>query len=168
MSVLEPKEICEFVAVPDAHEFRAYRASKPRGILVVPELQTEAGGRVLKSDGGDFRKWIKRNAPTVTVEMQSRKPLLVLRSADYWLPLVFLATDVALPIYLNLVASYLYDKMKGALKGEKPRVHLSAVYEETPSGVVKRFNFEGDVNALQKVIKKFDLNEFLDDTPPSE
>jgi hypothetical protein len=168
MTVLEPKDICEFLVVAEDHEFRAYQAGSPQGVLVVPEVQTEAGARVLKSDGGDFRKWMKRSAPMVNVQLQSRERLLVLRSADYWLPLVFLASDVALPVYLNLVANYLYDKMKGALKGEKARVHLSAVYEATPSGVVKRFNFEGDVEALQKVIKKFDLNEFLDDTPPSD
>ncbi|HEY0686625.1 MAG TPA: hypothetical protein VGD45_30070 [Steroidobacter sp.] len=160
---IEPKDLVEFVPVVDDREYRAFQAANSRGILIVPEVYGEAG-RVLTSDGGDFRKWTKHNAPSISIQVQEKQPLLVRRSASYWLPLVFLATDIALPIYLNLVASYLYDKMKGALGNEKPRVHFSAVFEETPSGVVKRFNFEGDVDALQKLIKKFDLNEFLDDT----
>ena len=53
--------------------------------------------------------------------------------------------------------------MKGALKNDVTRVHLSVVYDDSVSGITKRFNFEGDVKALEKAIKKFDMNQFLDD-----
>ncbi len=79
------------------------------------------------------------------------------------MPLVFLASDITLPIYLNIVANYLYEKMKGALKGEKSRVHLSAMYKNTSDGITKKFEFEGDVDALQKAITKFNLNKYLED-----
>lgn len=74
-----------------------------------------------------------------------------------------LSSDVSVQFYLNLVANYVYDKLKGALKGEKIRVRFSAVYEEPKTGVIKRFDFEGDEQALAKTIKRFDLNRFLDD-----
>lgn len=163
MSILEPKEICEVVAVEDDGEFRVYRQGNPTGFLMVPERHGQSEGLVLKSDGGDFAKWIRRNAPTIDVRLPSANRKLVFRSGDYWLPLVFLASDVTLQVYLNLVANYLYDKMKGALTRETTRVHLSATYKDNESGIVKRFNFEGDAEALQKVVKKVDLNRFLDE-----
>lgn len=158
-----PKEICEVVIVEDDSDFRAYQKGNPSGFVMVPEPYGEVKGLVLKSDGGDFAKWLKRHDPSIKMEVRQAEQRLILRSGDYWLPLAFLASDVALPIYLNMVASYLYEKMKGALRGEKARVHLSAMYEDKSAGIVKRFNFEGDQEALQKVIKRFDLNKFLDE-----
>lgn len=78
------------------------------------------------------------------------------------MPIVFLASDVTLPIYLNLVANYLYDKSKALLRGEQNRVHFSAVYEDKSTGTTKKFIFEGNEEALQKAIKKFDVNKFLE------
>lgn len=163
MPVLEPKQVCEIVTVEDDTDFITYKKSNPTGLVMLPEQYGESKQLVLKSDAGDFAKWLKTNASTIKVKVGKADQRLVLRSGDYWLPLVFLASDVALPIYLNLVANYLYEKMKGALKGETACVHLSAVYEDKTTGVVKRFNFEGDAEALQKAIKRFDLNQFLDE-----
>ena len=116
----------------------------------------------VRDSAGDFAKWVKANAPTVPVELRQPADRLMLRSADYWLPLVFLSSDVSVQFYLNLVANYVYDKLKGALKGDDSGC-VSAVYEEPQNGVIKRFDFEGDEQALAKAIKRFDLNRFLDD-----
>src|SRR4029450_9456954 len=105
-----------------------------------------------------FATGSSRNAPSLPVEVPPSEHRLVLRSGDYWLPLAFLASDVALPVYLNLVASYIYEKMKGVLKGDRARVRFSAVYEDR--GVLKRFDFDGDQDALKTAIKKLDPNEF--------
>jgi len=163
MHSLESKQICETVVVDDDANFRSYIKTNPTGFVVVTEPYGELDGLTLPSDAGDFSKWVRQNTPSVNVETHKADRYIVRRSGDYWLPLVFLASDIALPIYLNLVANYIYDKMKGALKGEAARVHLSAVYEDRNAGVVKRFNFEGDLDSLQKVIKRFDLNQFLDE-----
>ncbi len=53
--------------------------------------------------------------------------------------------------------------MKGALKGEKPRVHFSALYQDASEGITKKVEFEGDVDSLRKIINKFNINEFLND-----
>lgn len=160
MSVLEPKDIAEVVDVADEAAYRQFAASNT-GLALIPEEYGEKKEVLLQSDGGDFTKWLRAAHPHVSVVVQGQAPKLALRSGDYWLPLVFLASDIALPVYLNIVASYLYEKMKGALKGDSTRVHLSVVYEDKESGKVKRFNFEGDTEALQKAVKKLDLNKFL-------
>ena len=163
MSILEPKDICELVAIDDDSAFKNYLGSDPSGFAVVTEKYPDCEGDVLLSGAGDFAKWVRRNAPEIKVKVNKADKHLMLRSGDYWLPLVFLASDVTIPVYLNIVANYLYDKMKGSLKGEKNRVHLSAIYESKKEGVSKRFNFEGDSDSLQKTITKFNLNEFMDD-----
>jgi len=163
MVVFEPRDICELVAVDDDSAFKNYLGSDPSGFAVVPEKYPDCEGHVLPSGSGDFAKWVKRNAPEIKVQVNKADKHLMLRSGEYWLALVFLASDVTIPVYLNIVANYLYDKMKGTLKGEKDRVHLSAIYEDKKEGVSKRFNFEGDSDSLQKAITKFKLNEFMDD-----
>jgi hypothetical protein len=161
--MLESKEICELVTVEDDRDFRDFVATNPTGLRMVPEIYREASQVSMKAEAGAFAKWIRTQDSKINVELDDKIHRLVLRSGDVWLPLVFLSSDIALPIYLNLVSSFIWDKMKGALKGDTVRVHLSAEYEDKVSGTVKRFNFEGDADSLQKAIKRFDLNRFLDE-----
>jgi hypothetical protein len=162
MSLLEPRNVAEVATLEDDADFRDFMSREPKGLMIVPEPY---GGSTLamRESAGDFAKWLKLQSPTVPVEVRQPGDRLVLRCGDYWLPLVFLASDVALPVYLNLVANYIYDKMKGALKGDKARVRLSAVFEDRDAGITKRFDFDGDPDTLAKTIKRFDLNRFLDE-----
>jgi hypothetical protein len=163
-SLLEPKEVVEVITVSGDPEFERFIETDARGLTIVPEPWKDYPEPVLPPDAGDFAKWLRANATSVSVRVAETDKRLVLHSAEIWLGLAFLASDVSVQIYLNMVANYLYDRLKGALKGETSRVHFSVEYEETPNGgVIKRFNFAGDVDALKKVIKRFDLNRFLDD-----
>jgi hypothetical protein len=163
MSLLEPKEVCKVVTVENDADFQNFIETNPSGLAMVSEPWRDWPEPILQPHAGDFAKWLKTNAPSIHVEVRKTNERLLSQSGEYWLPLVFLASDVTVQIYLNMVASYLYDKLKGALRGETARVHLSAVYEDKTNDTVKRFDFEGDVEALQKAIKRFDLNKFLDD-----
>lgn len=162
MTALESKNICDLTTVEDS-AFRAFLAKNPSGLELVAEQYGEGKEVALKAEAGDFVKWLRTRNPQLRVALETTSPKLVLRSGDIWLPLVFLASDITLPVYLNLVASYLYDKMRGALKGERTRIHLCAEFEDKTNGKIKRFTFDGDAEALQKAIKRFDLNEFLDE-----
>lgn len=158
----QEKDICEFSNVEDEAYFLEHAGRLASGLAIVAEPQTELNSRLLKADAGDLAKWIRKEYPNINVHTDIQNPKLVLRSAEYWLPLVFLASDISLPIYLNIVASYLYEKMRGSLKGDTSRVHLNVEYTRQ-DGSARRFSFTGDASALQKVIKRFDLNEFLDE-----
>lgn len=162
MDIFDDKESCEIVAVDDDKDFRKFLTSTPQGITFMPEKYQGCEDLVMKADAGDFAKWLKKNKPGLNVEVRKADKKLVLRSSDFWLPLVFLASDIALPVYLNLVSSYIYDRMKGALSGEKGRVHLKVVYQDKENNITKKFTFEGNVDGLQKVINKFNLNKFMD------
>jgi len=162
MDIFDDKDISEENDLEDDQQFREYLKSGSRGLLFVHEPVGEIDDIVAKPDTGEFVKWIKKNNPEVPIETKKYNKQLVLHSNDFWLPIVFLASDVTLPIYLNLVASYLYDKSKSLLKGEQNRVHFSAVYEDRNTGSTKKFVFDGNEEALQKTIKKFDVNKFME------
>lgn len=162
MHPTDNNNLCEEVVFEDEKPFVDFKKDGTHSIAIVNEPYGEIEENIAKPDTGDFVKWLHESRPDISVRTHEEGKRLVLHSSDYWLPLVFIASDVTLPIYLNLVASYLYDKSKGLLKGESARVHMSAVYEDSKSGTIKKFNFEGDSESLQKAIKKFDLNKFMD------
>jgi hypothetical protein len=166
MSDLQPKDVCELVTIEPDDSFKTFAQSSPSGVALVPQSYGDHEKPVIKAAAGDFAKWMAAAHPEIKVSLPKDTERLVLHSQDLWLPLAFLASDISLPIYLNLVSSYLYERWKGALRKDNPRVHVSAEYEDKSAGVTKRFNFSGDAEALKLAMKKFDLNEFLNDDRP--
>lgn len=162
MNIFPEKLISEEKSLDDDKQFKEFIKNDPMGFLFVHENTFDTEDIAAKPDTGDFIKWLKVNKPDINVDSQKYDKLLFLRSNDFWLPLVFLATDVTLPIYLNIVANYLYDKSKGLLRGEENRIHFSAVYEDRKTGKTKKFIFEGSGEDLNKAIKKFDVNKFME------
>jgi len=162
MHYFDNKETCEIIPVDDDLQYYEFVNSYSADVLFVPEQYQNSEGLIMKADAGNFAKWMRKTKPDLKIDLRKADGKLILRSSDLWLPLAYLASNVALPMYLNLVTSYLYDRMRGALRGEKSRVHLDAIYEDKQDGVVKKFCFEGDIDGLEKIIKKFDLNKFLD------
>jgi hypothetical protein len=144
--------------------FMEYFRSTDLGVSFIPEPY---GGSTasLKADSGDFAKWLKSQHPELPITIPASVPKVVLHGADVWLPLVYLAGDTSVQIFLNMVASYLYDKAKGGLKTERTRVHMSVIYRDKREGKSKRFEFSGDQESLAKAIKRFDLDNFFSDGP---
>ncbi len=162
METSDGNEVCELIDIDESKDFDDFITDGGSGIKIIPEKYGDLDEKVVKSEMGSFSKWIKVNHSEINIDLPTTTPKLVLRSNDYWMPLVFLASDITLSIYLNLVASYIYDRVKGSLKGEKARVHLEAHYKDDKSGVAKAFKYEGNVEGLKESLKKFNLDEFMD------
>lgn len=162
MHVLDNNEICEINDVEEATEFKKYYNLAPSGLKFVPEKYGDSEEVAVKSGAGAFAKWIKHKHPEIHIDEPKGCRKLILNSNDYWMPLAFLATDITLPVYLNIVASYIYDRMKGSLRGETARVQLEAVYQDDKNGVTKNFKYSGPVDGLQHAIKKIDLNKLME------
>ena len=146
--------------------FQMFLSQDNHGVHFVPEPHADGENASLPSDAGDLAKWVRQHAPEIPLYMPDNTPKLVLRGADVWLPLVFLASDVSVQVFLNMAASYLYDKAKAGLKSDHPpRLHMRAVYEDKKTGKTKKFEFAGDGESLAKAIKRFDLNNFFDESP---
>lgn len=160
--MIDEKEICEIVTVSDSQDYKSFLESSFYDVALVPEYYREIPGLSMKPDASAFAKWLKSERAELRIDMRKDCKQVELYSNDIWLPLAYLSSDFALPVFLNLVASYLYDRMKGALRGEKQRVHLEVMYEDKQAGVAKKFRFEGDVESLEKAVKKIDVNQLME------
>jgi len=163
MEYFSQKDIAELIDITNMENYQKFILMQKSGIFIASEFAGQSETTAIKSEAGSFAKWIAKHHPNIQVGIEQQKPRLILNSGDIFLPLVFLASDVAFPIYLNIVSSYVYDMMRNSLRGEKTYVHFSVEFKDELQGKTKRFNFEGDTESLQKAIKRFDLNKFLDD-----
>lgn len=161
-----PLEIKPVSAVQPLEDeaFDEFFNSTRAGVSFVTEPFGESGSS-LKADTGDFAKWLRGEHPDLPITLPASVPKIVLHGADVWLPLVYLAGDTSVQVFLNMVASYLYDKAKGALRTDQPRVHMSIAYQDKKQGKAKKFEFSGDQDSLAKAIERFDLDNFFDDGP---
>ncbi len=148
--------------VEDNAAYLEYCGSTQDGIGLVPEPygETPLG---LKADGVDFAKWIKQTSPEFPISLPSSSPKIALHSGDIWLPLIYLAGNTSMSVLLNLVSSYFYDKIKGNLLSDHPKVHMSVMYQNKRDGTTKKFEFSGDGDSLSKAVKRFDLDNFFDE-----
>lgn len=134
------------------------------GVAFLPESLPSGDALYLKSDYGDFMKWMATTRPELKLTLPEQHPKLILHSGDIWLPLMYLARDTSVQILLGLITNYLYDRMKGRLKSDRPVVDFSIVYEDHEAQKIKRLDFKGTAEDLAKVMKKFDANNFFDDS----
>lgn len=108
-----------------------------------------------------FAKWVRENRKDININVEEGQGIKDLRSGDFWMPLVLLASDVTVQMYVNLVSNYIYDMARGALKHDVKTVHLEALYKDEETKKTKKFSYSGSVEGLEKAMKKFDLNKFL-------
>lgn len=160
--IFRSKLVMSNLPMEDKRGFKEYGRSTTKGFYFVPEPY---GGLTesLAADFGDFVKWVRNEYPDTPVSFPTGVPRIALHGADLWLPLVYLASDTSMQIFLSMVSNYLYDKAKGQLKTEHPRVHVSVIYEDKKQGRTKKFEFSGDQETLTKAIKRFDLDNFFND-----
>lgn len=156
------KPVLSNLPIKDNDAFDEYVRSTATGVLFVPELYASST-LSLTADAGDFVKWARNQYPDTPVSFPTGIPKIALHGADFWLPLVYLASDTPMQIFLSMVSNYLYDKAKGRFKTELPRVHMSVIYQDKKQGTTKKFEFSGDQETLTKAIKRFDLDNFFND-----
>lgn len=156
----QPSSSVRNVADEGFHKF----AMAGSGVALVPEAVQQEGPAALKADAGDFRKWMANLHPGTKVSFPEDSPKVLLQSGDIWLPLMYLANDLSVQVFLGMVSNFFYDRTKGLLKGDQPQLHLALVYEEQGDRTTKRLEFTGRAEDLSKVMRKFDANNFFDES----
>ncbi|MFY9077769.1 hypothetical protein [Aliarcobacter butzleri] len=142
--------------IEPTNEFNEFILSS--GIKVIPQAYNNIQEKIFFRDTGFFMKWIKNNK-NINIEYDSNVKKVALNNNDFWFSLVYLAADISLQIYLGLVVNYVYDKLKGSLKGDKDSttVHLEAQFKDGEK--VKSFKYDGPLEGIEK----FDPNKFLEE-----
>lgn len=116
----------------------------------------------ISHEAGPFRKWMRVYHPEIEVTVPSKATKYDLHDYSIIMPLVSLASDMSLQNYLTLVSEYIKTITSDKLEGETDEVQINALYQDDKKGIKKEFNFKGSQEALQKTIKKFDLNKFME------
>ena len=131
-----------------------------QGILVLPtEHWRQSSVNVFMPETFDFVKWMRQNSTIdVSINIATVEDIQVaeMRSDNFWFPLAYLFNDISVQIYLNIVASYLYDRIKGALRADQTTVDLELLTEDKKKGRVKRFSYHGSYEGLKEIIEKMD------------
>lgn len=149
----QDETVMRITSVEDADAYHDFAARNSAGISIIPNHDGH-----LEAEVSDFVKWVRADHAHIPIIYPQQAPKLVLHGADIWLPLIFLAGDTSVQIFLNMLASYLYDKAKGALKKDNPTVHVS-VNSSSNKGVLI-------ANGSSASSKKADTKEIVS-TPPS-
>lgn len=137
------------------------------GILVLPSPNWRGtSDSVYLPETFNFLKWAKnvqKIEPRISLAEVENTKVADLRSYDIWLPIVYLFSDVSLQIYLGIVSSYVYDKLKGALQNEDQKIDIEAYVEDKKKGQIKKFSYHGSYKGFKEVAEKININELLDD-----
>jgi len=159
---LESKDTHKIEVIEDDSDLATLQHNV-KGILCVPEdIMNKSQPNVLTPQTYDFAKWVRRNKQDICIDVAKSEGIKGLHSHEFWIPVAILASDISIQIFLGLVSSYIYDRIKGALKHDKTSIHLQAYYKETPEGVIKKFSYNGSIEGFEKITKKFNVNKFLD------
>lgn len=133
---------------------------KSSGIFLASEDHFRKAHTVLKPETYPLAKWLSKNNPGLKVEIEKCGNTIDLKSEEIWIPLVFLANNVSLPLFLSATYDYLKWRIRGALSKEIPTVHMQVILKHKDN--YKEFRYNGPVEGLDK-IKKFDINKFMND-----
>lgn len=79
-----------------------------------------------------------------------------LHSFDIWLLIIWIANNILLPMVINMVCNYIWEKRKGH---EKEETQVDVTFIVKSKGMEKSIYFKGDADTFKDKFKKIDLNK---------
>lgn len=127
----------DFIAIPSKYKDGSYYYAKESVNFIKYCRQNDFNHSYKLLDSGDVSE-------------------LSLHSFDIWMPIIWVSSNVLLPLIVNMAASYIYDRMKGREK-EDTQVDITFIVET--KGGKKSLHYKGDANAFKESFDKIDLNK---------
>ncbi len=135
-------------------------------VVFLPDFNLREGvERAFQPDTINFYKYVKQKNNDYKIELFENKEdlkILSLHSFDIWLPTIWIASAILLPFVINLVSSYVYDKLNGREK-EEVTVQLRVVIENQNKGKSASIFYKGPGKELKETFEKIDVNKFWED-----
>ena len=106
----------------------------------------------------DFIKFCRQNDPDHSFDVlaDGNVKLRSLHSFDIWLPIIWVATEVLLPIAINVVSNFISDKLKGR---EKEEANVDVTMIVKCKNEEKTIHYHGDAKTFKESFEKIDLNK---------
>lgn len=117
------------------------------GQIVILPNSTQNESLVFSEEAVPFYKYctIAKEDDRVLLIPDENRQVLALRSIDFFMPVIYIAKDVLLPALINLVSSYIYDRIRG--QKENPNVKLKVVIDESKTEI----DYDGPLSGLPEV-----------------
>ena len=125
-------------------------------ILILPSRKDE---NAFYSGTLEILDYLRENSDPTTVELFSTDGEyreLLLHSADHWIG-VFWVSYVVVPLFINLISAYIYDKLKAR---DDDYVSLKVIVSGK-KGKSKAISFDGHIKNLKKALDA--VSELSDD-----
>jgi len=106
----------------------------------------------------DFLKFCRSQSPEYSFDVLAEDDIQIrsLHSFDIWMPVIWVASSVLLPFVINMVSSYIYDKMRGR---EKEDVNVDVTFLVKRDNEEKYIHYSGDAKTFKESFEKIDLNK---------
>ncbi|MDE7353370.1 MAG: hypothetical protein K2O06_10010 [Acetatifactor sp.] len=106
----------------------------------------------------NFLKFCKQNDSEHNYDILADGDIKVrsLHSFDIWLPIIWIANNVLLPMAINMVCNYIWEKRKGH---EKEETQVDVTFIVKSKGMEKSIHFIGDADTFKNKFEKIDLNK---------
>lgn len=125
--------------------------------LVVPSEYNE-NEYYFAQESISFIKFCRQNNTENSIDLLADSNIQIrsLHSFDIWMPVIWIATNVLLPIAINLVSEYINDKLKGREK-EDAKVDVTFIVKREDEE--KTIHYSGDAKTFKESFEKIDLNK---------
>lgn len=130
---------------------------KTTDFLVVPSEYNE-NEYYFAQESISFVKFCRQNNPENSIDLLSDSDIQIrsLHSFDIWMPIIWVAGNILLPIAINLVSDYIKDKLKGREK-EEAKVDVTFIVKR--ENEEKTLHYSGDAKTFKESFEKIDLNK---------
>lgn len=78
-----------------------------------------------------------------------------LNSFDIWMPLIWVANVLLLPVTVNLVSDYISDRRRGR---EKEACQVDISFKVQDGDKIKELHYKGDAESFREKFEKIDIN----------
>lgn len=125
--------------------------------LVVPSKHKE-NDYYFAQESISFIKFCRQNNTEKSIDLLADSDIQIrsLHSFDIWMPVIWVAEFVLLPIAINLVSDYIKDKLKGR---EKEEAKVDVTFIVKCEDEEKNLHYSGDAKTFKESFEKIDLNK---------
>lgn len=127
-------------------------------ILIVP-AKYDDNEYYFAQESIDFIKFCRQCDDSNSIDILSDDDIKVrsLHSFDLWMPVIWVASNVVLPIVVGLVTNYIYDKLKGR---ENEDAQIDVTFMVNRDGEEdKIIHYKGNAKTFEKTFEKIDINK---------
>ncbi len=106
----------------------------------------------------EFIKFCRQNDTHHSYDILADADIKVrsLHSFDIWAPIIWIATEILLPIAINIVGDFIKSKLKGREK-ENANIDITMIVKRKHEE--KTIHYSGDAKTFKETFEKIDLNK---------